>query len=218
MNYVIIGNSTAAVGCVEGIRQVDKKGNITIISDEPHNTYSRPLISYLLYGKTDEERMKYRDKNFYKNNNVNTILGEKVVSIDKSKKIVKLEKGEEVSYDKLLVATGSRPFVPPMNGLDKVKNKFSFMTLDDAHKLSKAINKDSKVLVIGAGLIGLKCVEGINDKVKSVTVVDLADRILPSILDEKGAALVQKFIESNGVKFYLSDSVAQFSENKAELK
>ena len=105
-----------------------------------------------------------------------------------------------------------------MDGLDKVKNKFSFMTLDDAHKLSKAINKDSKVLVIGAGLIGLKCVEGINDKVKSVTVVDLADRILPSILDEKGASLVQKFIENKGVKFYLSDSVNTFTENTAQLK
>ena len=60
MNYVIIGNSTAAIGCVEGIRQGDKTGKITLISSEPYHTYSRPLISYLLYGKTDEERMKYR--------------------------------------------------------------------------------------------------------------------------------------------------------------
>lgn len=77
MNYVIIGNSAAAVGCVEGIRQIDKKGKITIISDEPYHTYSRPLISYLLLGKTDSERMKYRDGNFYKENGVTALLGKK---------------------------------------------------------------------------------------------------------------------------------------------
>jgi NAD(P)H-nitrite reductase large subunit len=106
-----------------------------------------------------------------------------------------------------------------MEGLDKVENKFSFMTLDDAKALGKAINSDSKVLVIGAGLIGLKCVEGIVDKVKSVQVVDLANRILPSILDEKGSALVQRYLEDKkNIEFTLNDSVAQFADNKATLK
>ena len=73
MNYVIIGNSTAAVGCIEGIRQVDTKGKITVISDEPHHTYGRPLISYMLLGKTDEEHMKYRPDDFYEKNNVENI-------------------------------------------------------------------------------------------------------------------------------------------------
>ena len=68
MNYVIIGNSTAAVGCIEGIRKVDTKGKITVISDEPHHTYGRPLISYMLLGKTDEEHMKYRPDDFYEKN------------------------------------------------------------------------------------------------------------------------------------------------------
>lgn len=72
-----------------------------------------------------------------------------------------MQSGEEVPYDKLLVATGSRPFVPPMDGLDGVKNKFSFMTWDDMDALEKALSPKKKVLVIGAGLIGLKCVEGI---------------------------------------------------------
>ena len=65
MNYVIIGNSAAAVGCIEGIRSVDREGGITVVSDEPYHVYARPLISYLLYGKTDEERMKYRPDDFY---------------------------------------------------------------------------------------------------------------------------------------------------------
>ncbi|MGN1098127.1 MAG: NAD(P)/FAD-dependent oxidoreductase, partial [Clostridia bacterium] len=69
MNYVIIGNSAGAIGCVEGIRKTDSQGKITLIASEPHHTYSRPLISYLIYGKTDEERMKYRKPSFYADNN-----------------------------------------------------------------------------------------------------------------------------------------------------
>ena len=217
MRYVIIGNSTAAVGCIEGIRQIDKASPIFVISDEPYHTYSRPLISYLLYGKTDLERMKYRDSDFYKKNNVTTYLGKKVVKIDNEKKEVVIDDGERVAFDKLLIASGARPFVPPINGLDKVKNKFTFMKLDDALALQKAVDKESRVLVLGAGLIGLKCVEGIFDKVKEITVVDMADRILPSILDEKGAELIKTFLEKIGVTFNLGKSITELKENEAVL-
>ena len=215
---VIIGNSAAAVGCVEGVRSVDKNSEIVLIASEKHHTYSRPLISYLLYGKTDEQRMKYRPDSFYSDNMVDTMLGKTAVSVDPKGHTVKLESGEVISYDKLMVATGSSPFVPPMKGLDKVEKKFTFMTLDDAHALDKAISAESRVLVIGAGLIGLKCVEGIADKVKEIAVVDMADRILPSVLDAEGAELVQKSIENHGVKFYLNDSAAELEPNKAKLK
>ena len=215
---VIIGNSAAAVGCVEGVRSVDKNSEIVLIASEKHHTYSRPLISYLLYGKTDEQRMKYRPDSFYSDNMVDTMLGKTAVSVDTKGHTVKLESGEVISYDKLMVATGSSPFVPPMKGLDKVEKKFTFMTLDDAHALDNAISAESRVLVIGAGLIGLKCVEGIADKVKEIAVVDMADRILPSVLDAEGAELVQKSIEKHGVKFYLNDSAAELEPNKAKLK
>ena len=217
MNYVIIGNSAAAVGCIEGIRKNDKESALTVISDEKHHTYSRPLISYLLYGKTDEERMKYRPDSFYKDNNVTAILGKKAEKIDTENSQVILDDGKQVDYDKLLVATGSRPFIPPMQGLDTVEKKFTFMTLDDALALDKAIDKKSRVLIVGAGLIGLKCAEGILDKIKSLTVIDLADRILPSILDETGSELVQKSIEEKGVKFMLGTSAKEFKGNKAVL-
>lgn len=215
---VIIGNSAAAIGCVEGVRSVDKNSEIVLIASEKHHTYSRPLISYLLYGKTDEQRMKYRPDSFYSDNMVDTMLGKTAVSVDPKGHTVKLESGEVISYDKLMVATGSSPFVPPMKGLDKVEKKFTFMTLDDAHALDEAISAESRVLVIGAGLIGLKCVEGISDKVKEIAVVDMADRILPSVLDAEGAELVQKSIEKHGVKFYLNDSAAELEPNKAKLK
>lgn len=217
MKYVIIGNSAAAIGCVEGIRQIDKDGKITIISNEPHHTYSRPLISYLLYGKTDEQRMKYRPDSFYADNNVETMLGRTVKKINTEHQKVILDDNTMVGYDRLMVATGSKPFIPPMDGLDKVKHKFTFMTLDDAHALQKKLKPSAKVLIVGAGLIGLKCAEGIADKVGSITVVDLADRILPSILDETGSEIVKSHIEEKGIKFILSDSVKKFTSSKAVL-
>lgn len=217
-NYVIVGNSAAAIGCVEGIRQVDTKGSILIVSDEPHHTYSRPLISYLLWGKTDRQRMKYRPDSFYEDNKVDTLFGVKATALHPEEHTLELDNGETVTYGKLLLATGSRPFIPPMEGLDKVEKKFTFMTLNDALALEEAITPDSKVLIVGAGLIGLKCAEGIFEKVASLTVVDLANRILPSILDEEGSKLVQEYIEKKGVKFYLSDSVAKFENGTATLK
>ena len=96
--YVIIGNSAAAIGAVQGIRSVDRDGSITIITDEAYHTYSRPLISYLLYGKTDEQRMKYRPDSFYKDNKVKKMLGKTVVSIDKKEKKVILSDGKKTLF------------------------------------------------------------------------------------------------------------------------
>ena len=218
MKYVIIGNSSAAVGCVEGIRKVDKEGEILLISNELHHTYSRPLISYLLMGKTDEERMKYRPNSFYEQNACKTMFGRSVTKISPDTKKVTLDDGSEVAYDKLMVATGSRPFVPPIAGYDKVKNKTTFMSLDDAKELQAMLSFDSDVMILGAGLIGLKCAESLIGKVRTITVVDMAPRILPSILDEEGAAAVQKHLEKCGVRFILDDSSAEFTENTAKLK
>lgn len=218
MKYVIIGNSTAALYAVEGIRSVDKKGKITIVSDEKHPAYGRPLISYYLYGKIDLEHIGYRPADFYEKMGVDLILGERAVRIEPKEKKVLLQSGKKVGYDKLLVATGSRPFVPPMEGLEGVENKFSFMKLDDAFALEKALSPEKDVLIVGAGLIGLKCMEGILGRCRSVTVIDLADRILPSILDEGGAAFVQKQLEKMGVRFLLGDSAAKFGKNVAYTK
>ena len=184
-DYFIIGNSAAAVGCIEGIRRESKNGKICVVSDENYRAYGRPLISYFLWGKTSEENMlKYRPKDFYEKNGADLILGTRAVKINPDSKTVSLSNGDTYEYGKLLVAAGSRPFVPQMAGFETVEKKFNFMTLDDAKALRKAVDKDSKVLIVGAGLIGLKCAEGISDSVKSITVVDLANRILPSILDE----------------------------------
>ena len=216
--YIIIGNGTAAIGTAEGIRSCDSEGEITIISEENRPAYCRPLISYYLENKTTLSRMNYRSEDFYEKNNCKVLYGQKAVKIDPEKKMVTLSDGESLSYTALSVCTGSSPFTPPFRGLDKVKNKFSFMTLDDTLALEKAVTKETKVLIAGAGLIGLKCAEGLKDHVKSITVFDLADRVLSSIFDRETAIVLQQHLENNGISFSLSDTAESFEENKAFMK
>lgn len=218
MKYVIIGNSTAGIAAVEGIRSVDRKGEITIVSDEPFAAYGRPLISYYLMGATDRSRMNYRPADFYEKNGVRTLLGTRAERIDAAAQKVTLAGGKQLSYDRLLVATGSRPFEPPMEGIGSVSHKFNFMTMQDALGLEEQLSPDREVLIIGAGLIGLKCMEGILARVKRVTVVDMAPRILPSILDDEASAIVRRQLEELGVRFFLSDSVARFEGDTALLR
>lgn len=215
--YVIIGGGVAAVGCIEGIRKADTEGSITLISGEKKTVYCRPLISYYLQGKTDFEKMKYRSDEFYEKNNCKLVY-DTAVSIDKDAKTVTVSSGEKIPYDKLCVATGSSPFVPPFTGLDNVSAKFSFMTEDDAAEIEKAVDENSRVLIVGAGLIGLKCAEGLCGRVKSITVCDLAERVLSSILDEPCAKLMQNVLEENGISFMLDDSAEKFDANKAYMK
>ncbi len=216
--YVIIGNGTAAVGCIEGIRANDKDGSIVVISAENHPAYCRPLISYYLEGKAVPERMSYRSDDFYDKNGVKVIYGESAAKIDTAEKAVVLESGEKVAYDSVCVAAGSRPLVPPFEGLDTVPVKFPFMTLDDAQNLESAISEDSNVFIVGAGLIGLKCAEGLYGRVKSITVCDLADRVLSSILDAETAEMMTRHIEEKGIKLMLSDTATKFDGNVAYMK
>lgn len=218
--YLIIGNGISSIGCIEGIRSVDKTGSITVIAKEKHMTYARPLISYYLEGKTTLNKMKYRTNSFYKKNNVEVLLDSEVTKIDKKAKKVSFKSGSKRgsrSFEKLCICTGSTPFVPPFKGLDTVENKHCFMTLDDTLGLEKSIDKNSRVLIIGAGLIGLKCAEGLAERVKSITVCDLADRVLSSILDSVPAKMMQNVLEDAGIEFMLSNSVAEFDGNVATM-
>ncbi|MDD6204794.1 MAG: FAD-dependent oxidoreductase [Firmicutes bacterium] len=211
--YVIIGNSHAAVGCIEGIRSADAAGTITVISKEKRPAYGRPLISYYLQGKTTPEKMRYRSADYYEKNGVKVIYGE-AAAVEPRTKTVLLKDGSMISYDKLMYAAGSVPFLPPMPGLDGTKH-FSFMTMDDAEALEAAISRESRVLIIGAGLIGLKCAEGLYGRVASITVADLAGRILPSVYDEKASGIMMAHLESKGIRFRLGVSVAAFENGAA---
>ena len=168
VEYVIIGNGVASVGAIEAIRQHDKKGGITVFTDEEYPCYGRPLISYYLEGRAQPDNMNYRPKDFYKANMVDLHLSEPVTKLDAAAHTVTAG-GKQYSYDKLLVATGSSPFVPPTPGYDTVKDKFTFIRMSDALALAKKVKKRSRVLIIGAGLTGLKCAEGLYPRAVSYT-------------------------------------------------
>lgn len=207
MKYVIIGNSVAACGCIEAIRKVDMQNPIVVISDEKYRVYSRPLISYYLGGKVDETKMYIRDEDYYEKNNVEAILGKRAVSVDFKNKEVLLDDGTKVAYDKLLIATGGKPFVPPTKGFE-LKNVFTFIKFDDVKAIDEAIkNGAKKAIVIGAGLSGLKAAEALLKRDMDVVVVELANRILGSILDIEAAKIVQDELEKHGIVFKLETSV-----------
>ncbi len=216
--YVIIGNGIAAAGCIEGIRSQDCEGKITVVSEERHAVYCRPLISYYLEGKTDLQRMRYRGEGYYEEMGCEVLYGKKALQLDSAAKTVTLDDGTLLPYDAVCVATGSSPFVPAFAGLELVQSKFSFLTIDDTLALEAALKPDSRVLIVGAGLIGLKCAEGLSGRVGSITVCDLADRVLSSILDADCAARMQRQLEANGIRLLLGDSAERFDSNTAYMK
>ena len=218
MRYVIIGGSAAAIGCIEGIRSVDKTGEIILITGETEWNYSRPLISYLLEGKTTRDKMWCRPDSFFTRNGVTVKAGVLATALDAGDRTVRLSTGERLAYDRLLAATGSRPFVPPIPGLETVERTFCFQTLSDASALAEALRPESRVLILGAGLTGVKCAEGIRGLCAQIAIADLAPRVLPAVLDDTAAAMVQARMEEKGVRFYLNDSAAAFRGNTARLQ
>ena len=218
MSYVIIGGCASAIGCIEGVRSVDKTGEIILITGETEWNYSRPLISYLLEGKTTRDKMWCRPDSFFTRNGVTVKAGVLATTLDAGDRTVRLSTGERLAYDRLLAATGSRPFVPPIPGLETVERTFCFQTLSDVSALAEALRPESRVLILGAGLTGVKCAEGIRGLCAQIAIADLAPRVLPAVLDDTAAAMVQARMEEKGVRFYLNDSAAAFRGNTARLQ
>jgi nitrite reductase (NADH) large subunit len=211
MHYAIIGNSAAAVGAVEAIRQYDQEGPITIVADEPHHVYSRPLISYLLGGVVDEAHMYYRPHDFYERYAVQTMLGVRVTSIELQEQHLVLSGGGVLPYDRLLIATGGSPFVPPVPGAD-LEGVFTFSCWQDARRIDAYIRdrgldrvhsgdsqgEERSALVIGGGLIGLKTTEALIERGVRVTLIELADRILSATFDRTASKMAQDILRRAG--------------------
>ena len=208
--YVIIGNSAGAIGAVESIRQTDQDNPITIVSDEPHHTYSRPLISYLLGGLVDESRMHYRPPDFYRKHRVDAMLGVEVVGIDTRAGVLELEGGGALAYDRLLIASGGRPFVPPLKGAD-LEGAFTFTTWRDARRIDRYIadRRVESAVVIGGGLIGLKTVEALIARGIKVTVIELAERILSTIFDPTASHLAEAILGRQHVEIRTGTTVQE---------
>ena len=206
--YVIIGASAAGIAAVEAIRKVDLVGTITLITEEACAHYSKPMISDLVSGKADIQKMKCKTDNFWKENNAEARMSKKAVSLNLSDKTVNLEDGEKIIYEKLLLATGGKPFVPKMEGQDK-DSVFTFTNISDAQRLAAKIDSihAKSAVVIGAGLIGISVTEALMKRGLKVTVVELQEKILSLLLDSKASDIVEAIIRKAGVNFATGQSV-----------
>ena len=206
--YVIVGASAAGVGAVEAIREVDTTGTITMITDEACAYYSRPMISDLVSGKADLQKMKCKTGDFFVKYGAEVLTSKKVTALNLAEKSLTLEDGEKVSYEKLLLATGGKPFVPKMEGQEK-DGVFTFTTLSDAQQLAAKIDSINarSAVVIGAGLIGISVTEALVKRGLKVTVVELQEKILSLLLDPKASDIVEAVIRKAGVNFATGQSV-----------
>ena len=202
VKYLIIGNSAGGIGAAEAIREIDKKGLIAIISDEPYPAYSRPLISEYLGDNYPLERMLYRPADFYEKNRIQSLFGEKVTQLNAGGHTVKLESGKSIQWEKLLLATGGSPIIPKIPGAD-LEGVYTFNKLDDAKAIDEFLKRYIKkihAVVIGGGLIGASVTEALLKRNVRVTIVEMKDRILNTILDEETSALEAKALEEAGVE------------------
>ncbi len=203
--YAIIGASAAGLSCAKTLRALDSECEIRLFTEEAYLPYSRPIISYYLKGKVTAEQIYLQDAAFYADNRITVSTGTKVTEVTKNS--LKTEGGESFAFDKLLLATGSVPFIPPMENVGGQENVFTFLTMGESERLKAYAKPNMHAVVIGAGLIGLKAAEGLRQCVQSVTVVELADKVLPSILEEQAAPMVKAHLNANGIETLLGDTV-----------
>jgi len=213
MKYVIVGNGVASIGAIEGIRRNDPRGEIQVISEEDTPTYGRPLISYLLAGKITAERMPLRPASFYEQNKVKMVLGRQVTKVDTKAKTVTTDDGHAHHYDRLMLATGGAPFVPPIPGKDG-PGVYSFTTLANAQTLMDVAKTCKNVVVVGGGLIGLKAAEALHDRGVKVAIVELAPRVLSAAFDDKAGGLVAKRLAEVGIDVHCSTQASEITRGQ----
>ena len=215
MKIVIVGNSTAAVNAVEAIRERDKISSITVVSDENYRAYSHPLLPNLVIGEVSraEERFYYRRVDFYESNKVKTVLGRRVVKIYPEEKLVELDNGNKLEYDKLLLACGGKPVKPPIEGLE-LEGIHTLTNIKAADKLRKDLKSIKRCVVVGAGLIGSKMAEKLAKKGVKVTLVELTKRVLFPVLDDVGADYIHRELKRLGITLILNDAVSALSGDK----
>ncbi len=204
-DYLIVGNSTAAISAVEAIRHHDPQGTVAVVSPEPYPAYCAPLISYLLAGKITERQMSYRPADFYERLRVTTHLGRAVTAIRPEEHRVVLDDGTALEYGRLLLACGGAPIVPNLPGTD-LEGVFTFTRYADVDRVRSWVEKRDveEALVIGGGMIGVKAAEALNHLGLHVTIVELLDRILAQALDERGSALARRALEKAGIRVLTS--------------
>ncbi|MBT3255704.1 MAG: NAD(P)/FAD-dependent oxidoreductase [Deltaproteobacteria bacterium] len=201
-DYLIIGNGVAGTTAAENIRKTDEEGDITIVTGEDLLFYHRIRLTEYISGEIAEDDLVARNKEWYKDQNINLELMTRIVKAEHQKKVIMTEDNRTFSYDRLLIATGSHSFIPPIKGSEK-KGVFSLRTIKDARDISAYAGKIEEVVLIGGGLLGLEAGNALRKLGKRVTVVEFFPRLLPRQLDVDGAKRLQGIMEEMGFSFRL---------------
>ncbi len=213
MHHVIIGGGPAGVIAAETIRKQAPHDNITIVSDEAEPPYSRMAIPYLLMGNVKEDGTYLRkDSSHLKNLHVNWIQAS-VKKVDAATKKVVFNNGTEVTFDTLLIATGSHPIKPPIPGIDSA-GVHTCWTMDDARKIMALATKDSRVLQLGAGFIGCIIMESLAARGVKLSVVEMGDRMVPRMMGPTAGGMIRDWVQAKGVEVFTATKVESIEAGK----
>jgi len=201
-NYVIIGNGVAGTTAAENIRKMDKEGNITIVTDEDLPFYYRIRLNEFISGDITEQDLIAKGDQWYRDQNIDLKLMTRIVRAELREKIIITENKERLSYDRLLIATGSHSFIPPIKGSEK-RGVFALRTIKDARSILAYASEAEGIVLIGGGLLGLEAGNALRKLGKKVTVVEFFPRLLPRQLDVDGAKRLQEIMEGMGFSFRL---------------
>ena len=228
--YVIIGNGAAGFYAAKAIKERNESAIIKLISNEPVHSYVRTQLSDLITEDIDNSFYLAAD-NWYKENNIVEILNTNVDSIDREKKIVRLDSKQGVRYDKLILANGSYNFVPPtkvkINNFETEINSWTYNSVNGIHTIKKLADVDAlkkelpsakNVVVIGGGLLGLEAAWEVQKRGINVTVVELAERMLPRQLDSDGSKLFETLVNKTPVKVLLGEAVEFINADEKGVK
>ncbi|MCJ7688909.1 MAG: FAD-dependent oxidoreductase [Clostridiaceae bacterium] len=204
--FVIIGNGAAGYYAAAAIRKRNKQCEVEIISDEPYLTYYRPAISDGISENLKDENFYLSPKEWYSDNNINLTLGVTVKSLNPEKKQILLVDGAAISYDKLILANGSKNFMIPVEGVDK-EGVFTLRNLKDLKAIKNKMKTAKKVVIVGGGLLGLEAAHEIKSAGLNVSVVEFSSSLLSRQLDSEGSLILKTAVESQNIEVILSDSV-----------
>jgi nitrite reductase [NAD(P)H] large subunit len=198
-HLVVAGNGMAGVALVEQLLKHGRPFEITIVGEETHVNYNRILLSSVLAGEKEFDDIVLNDIEWYQKHGIRARLGVRVEQIHAQQRVIRITGGDEIRYDRLVLATGSRALIPPIKGTDKA-GVFVFRTLDDTRKLIELSGKGIRAAVIGGGLLGLEAARGLQMRGCDVTVAHLAPSLMERQLDPTGGAYVQRKLESMGIR------------------
>jgi nitrite reductase (NADH) large subunit len=200
--YVIVGNGVAGNAAAETIRRQDPAGVIHLFSREPHPFYYTPALPEFLAGTKEVNRLIIHPLDWYRERNISFHPGVEITGGDAQARYVTDRQGQRYAYDRLLLATGSVSFVPPIPGAD-LPGVCTLRTLEDARRIKEMAAHSRQAVLIGGGLLGLEAGNGLRQAGLAVTVVEFFPRLLPRQLDEAAAAILQRRLEAMGFRFHL---------------